>query len=358
MSSVVHGGMPAPYADGRDGRAAVIYRDAMTYRAADDRYQSMEYRRCGRSGIQLPLVSLGVWHNFGDARPADEIEATLTRAFDLGITHFDLANNYGPPYGSAETNVGKVLRGALAPYRDELILSTKAGWDMWPGPYGDGGSRKYLLASLDASLRRMGVDYVDIFYSHRYDHETPLEETMGALDTAVRQGKALYAGISSYPPDQTVEAAGILARLGTPLLIHQPPYSMVNRWIEHGLLDTFGRLEVGCIVFSPLAQGLLTDRYLEGIPEGSRASQPASSLDPAFVTDELRERVRSLDGIARGRGQSLAQMALAWTVRDPRVTSTLIGASSLEQLEQNVAILDALAFSDEELAAIEAVLAG
>ena len=230
-----------------------------------------------------------MWHNFGDARPADEIEATLTRAFDLGITHFDLANNYGPPYGSAETNVGKVLRGALAPYRDELILSTKAGWDMWPGPYGDGGSRKYLLASLDASLKRMGVEYVDIFYSHRYDHETPLEETMGALDTAVRQGKALYAGISSYPPDQTVEAAGILARLGTPLLIHQPPYSMFNRWIEHGLLDTFGRLEVGCIVFSPLAQGLLTDRYLEGIPEGSRASRPASSLDPAFVTDELRD---------------------------------------------------------------------
>ncbi len=358
MSSVVHGGMSAPYADGRDGRAAVIYRDAMTYRAADDRYQSMEYRRCGRSGIQLPLVSLGVWHNFGDARPADEIEAMLTRAFDLGITHFDLANNYGPPYGSAETNVGRVLRGPLAPYRDELILSTKAGWDMWPGPYGDGGSRKYLLASLDASLRRMGVEYVDIFYSHRYDHETPLEETMGALDTAVRQGKALYAGISSYPPDQTVEAAGILSRLGTPLLIHQPPYSMVNRWIEHGLLDTFSRLEVGCIVFSPLAQGLLTDRYLDGIPEGSRASRPASGLDPAFVTDELRERVRSLDEIARGRGQSLAQMALAWTVRDPRVTSTLIGASSLEQLEQNVAILDALAFSDEELAAIEAVLAG
>ncbi len=328
----------------------------MTHQAADERYETMVYRRCGRSGIQLPLVSLGVWHNFGDARPADEIEAMLTRAFDLGITHFDLANNYGPPFGSAETNVGKVLGGALAPYRDELILSTKAGWDMWPGPYGDGGSRKYLLASLDASLKRMGVEYVDIFYSHRYDHETPLEETMGALDTAVRQGKALYAGISSYPPDQTTEAAAILTRLGTPLLIHQPPYSMFNRWIEHGLLDTFGQLEVGCIVFSPLAQGLLTNRYLDGIPEGSRASRPASSLDPGFVTDELRERVRALDAIARQRGQTLAQMALAWTVRDPRVTSTLIGASSLEQLEQNVAILDNLDFSDEELGAIEGAL--
>jgi L-glyceraldehyde 3-phosphate reductase len=333
----------------------VIYRDGMTFRAADSRYDTMAYRRCGRSGISLPLVSLGVWHNFGDARPDDEIEAMLTRAFDLGITHFDLANNYGPPYGSAETNVGRVLRGALAPYRDELILSTKAGWDMWPGPYGDGGSRKYLLASLDASLGRMGVDYVDIFYSHRFDPDTPLEETMGALDTAVRQGKALYAGISSYPPEQTAEAAGILARMGTPLLIHQPPYSMFNRWIEHGLLDTFGQLEVGCIVFSPLAQGLLTDRYLDGIPAGSRASR-SESLDPAYVTDELRERVRALDAIARQRGQSLAQMALAWTVRDPRVTSTLIGASSLEQLEQNVATLDSLAFAEEELAAIDAVL--
>ena len=333
----------------------MLYRDAMTYRAADSRYDTMEYRRCGRSGITLPLVSLGVWHNFGDTRPADEIEAMLTRAFDLGITHFDLANNYGPPYGSAETNVGQVLRGALSPYRDELILSTKAGWDMWPGPYGDGGSRKYLLASLDASLARMGVDYVDIFYSHRFDPDTPLEETMGALDTAVRQGKALYVGISSYPPEQTVEAAGILAGMGTPLLIHQPPYSMFNRWIEHGLLDTFGRLEVGCIVFSPLAQGLLTDRYLKGIPEGSRASR-GDSLDPAFVTDALRERVRSLDAIARERGQSLAQMALAWTVRDPRVTSTLIGASSLDQLEQNVATLDTLGFTDEELAAIDAIL--
>jgi L-glyceraldehyde 3-phosphate reductase len=333
----------------------VIYVETMPHVAADSRYDTMQYRRCGRSGIVLPLVSLGVWHNFGDARPAPEIEAMLTRAFDLGITHFDLANNYGPPYGSAESNVGRVLRGALAPFRDELIISTKAGWDMWPGPYGDGGSRKYLLASLDASLGRLGLDYVDIFYSHRFDPDTPLEETMGALDAAVRQGKALYAGISSYPPDQTVEAAGILKQMGTPLLIHQPPYSMFNRWIEHGLLDTFGQLEVGCIVFSPLAQGLLTDRYLEGIPEGSRASR-ADSLDPAFVTDELRTRVRALDAIARARGQSLAQMALAWTVRDPRVTSTLIGASSLEQLEANVATLDGLGFTDDELAAIETAL--
>ena len=328
----------------------------MSYDPSEHRYDHMPYRRCGRSGITLPVVSLGVWQNFGDARPADEIEAMLTRAFDLGITHFDLANNYGPPYGSAETNVGKVLRGALAPYRDELILSTKAGYDMWPGPYGDGGSRKYLLSSLDASLKRMGVEYVDIFYSHRFDPETPLEETMGALDTAVRQGKALYAGISSYPPDQTAEAADILGRLGTPLLIHQPPYSMFNRWIEHGLLDTFGRLDVGCIVFSPLAQGLLTDRYLDGVPEGSRASQSATTLDPGYLTEETLDRVRALDRVAKGRGQSLAQMALAWTVRDPRVTSTLVGASSLEQLEQNVATIDALAFTDAELEEIDAIL--
>jgi L-glyceraldehyde 3-phosphate reductase len=327
----------------------------MTYLPSDERYDQMQYRRCGRSGITLPLVSLGVWQNFGDARPADEIEAMLTRAFDLGITHFDLANNYGPPYGSAEANVGKVLNGALAPYRDELILSTKAGYDMWPGPYGDGGSRKYMLASLDASLRRMGVEYVDIFYSHRFDPDTPLEETMGALDTAVRQGKALYVGISSYPPDQTAEAAEILDRLGTPLLIHQPPYSMFNRWIEHGLLETFGRLDIGCIVFSPLAQGLLTDRYLDGIPEGSRASQPGT-LDKGFLTEETLDRVRSLDAVARRRGQSLAQMALAWTVRDLRVTSTLIGASSLAQLEQNVATLDSLAFSSEELDEIDGIL--
>jgi L-glyceraldehyde 3-phosphate reductase len=328
----------------------------MPYDPSEDRYDRMPQRRCGRSGITLPVVSLGVWQNFGDARPDDEIEAMLTRAFDLGITHFDLANNYGPPYGSAETNVGKVLRGALAPYRDELILSTKAGYDMWPGPYGDGGSRKYMLASLDASLTRMGVDYVDIFYSHRFDPEPPLEETMGALDSAVRQGKALYVGISSYPPDQTAEAADILGRLGTPLLIHQPPYSMFNRWIEHGLLDTFGRLDVGCIVFSPLAQGLLTDRYLDGVPEGSRASQSGTTLDPGYLTEETLDRVRALDRMAQGRGQSLAQMALAWTVRDPRVTSTLVGASSLEQLEQNVATIDSLAFTDAELEEIDAIL--
>ncbi|HEY5097963.1 MAG TPA: L-glyceraldehyde 3-phosphate reductase [Acidimicrobiales bacterium] len=328
----------------------------MAYDPSEHRYDRMPQRRCGRSGITLPVVSLGVWQNFGDARPDDEIEAMLTRAFDLGITHFDLANNYGPPYGSAETNVGKVLRGALAPYRDELILSTKAGYDMWPGPYGDGGSRKYMLASLDASLKRMGVEYVDIFYSHRFDPETPLEETMGALDTAVRQGKALYVGISSYPPDQTAEAADILGRLGTPLLIHQPPYSMFNRWIEHGLLDTFGRLDVGCIVFSPLAQGLLTDRYLDGIPEGSRASQSDTTLDPGYLSEETLDRVRALDRVARGRGQSLAQMALAWTVRDPRVTSTLVGASSLEQLEQNVATIDSLAFTEAELEEIDAIL--
>jgi L-glyceraldehyde 3-phosphate reductase len=328
----------------------------MAYHPSEHRYDRMPQRRCGRSGITLPVVSLGVWQNFGDARPDDEIEAMLTRAFDLGITHFDLANNYGPPYGSAETNVGKVLRGALAPYRDELILSTKAGYDMWPGPYGDGGSRKYMLASLDASLKRMGVEYVDIFYSHRFDPETPLEENMGALDTAVRQGKALYVGISSYPPDQTAEAADILGRLGTPLLIHQPPYSMFNRWIEHGLLDTFGRLDVGCIVFSPLAQGLLTDRYLDGIPEGSRASQSDTTLDPGYLSEETLDRVRALDRVARGRGQSLAQMALAWTVRDPRVTSTLVGASSLEQLEQNVATIDSLAFTEAELEEIDAIL--
>jgi L-glyceraldehyde 3-phosphate reductase len=279
----------------------------------------------------------------------------LTRAFDLGVTHFDLANNYGPPYGAAETSAGRVLAGSLAPYRDELIISTKAGYDMWAGPYGDGGSRKYLLASLAASLGRLGLDYVDIFYSHRFDPETPLEETMGALDTAVRQGKALYAGISSYPPEQTDTAAGILAELGTPLLIHQPPYSMFNRWIEHGLLDTFGHLEVGCIVFSPLAQGLLTDRYLDGVPAGSRASQPGT-LDRAMLDEQVLDRVRALNDLARERGQSMAQMALAWTLRDPRVTSTLIGASSLEQLEQNVATIDSLEFSSDELEAIDAIL--
>jgi L-glyceraldehyde 3-phosphate reductase len=315
----------------------------------------MEYRRCGRSGLKLPLISLGLWQNFGDARPAAEISAMLTRAFDLGITHFDLANNYGPAYGSAESNFGQVISRELAPYRDELIISTKAGYDMWPGPYGDGGSRKYLLASLDASLRRMNLEYVDIFYVHRFDPETPLEETMGALDTAVRSGKARYVGISSYPPEQTMEAAAILSRLGTPLLIHQPSYSMFNRWIEQGLLDTIGELGLGCIVFSPLAQGLLTDRYLEGVPVGSRASRPGS-LDPGWINEQTVAKVHALDAVAQGRGQTLAQMALAWTLRDPRVTSTLIGASSVAQLEQNVATIDNLEFSSGDLEQIEELL--
>jgi L-glyceraldehyde 3-phosphate reductase len=327
----------------------------MTYEAAEQRYERMEYRRCGRSGLKLPLVSLGLWQNFGDARSPGDIDTMLTRAFDLGITHFDLANNYGPPYGSAESNFGKVINGSLAPYRDELVISTKAGYDMWPGPYGDGGSRKYMLASLDASLKRMGLDYVDIFYSHRFDPETPMEETMGALDTAVRQGKTRYVGISSYPPEHTAHAATILAQLGTPLLIHQPSYSLFNRWSEYGLFDTLGELGVGCIVFSPLAQGLLTDRYLEGVPDGSRASQPGT-LDRGQLSEENLEKIRSLNEIARGRGQSLAQMALAWTLRDTRVTSTLVGASSLAQLEQNVATITTLHFSPEELAEIDGVL--
>jgi len=333
----------------------LLYVGGVPYRAAPDRYDAMPYRRCGRSGLKLPVVSLGLWQNFGDARPTDEVEAMLTRAFDLGVTHFDLANNYGPAYGAAEVSAGRVLGGSLAAHRDELVISTKAGYDMWPGPYGDGGSRKYMLASLDASLGRLGLDYVDIFYSHRFDPETPLEETMGALDSAVRQGKALYAGISSYPPQQTEAAADILAGLGTPLLIHQPPYSMFNRWIEHGLLDTFGELEVGCIVFSPLSQGLLTDRYLDGIPAGSRASAPGT-LDPSHLDEQVLDRVRSLNDLAQGRGQTMAQMALAWTMRDPRVTSTLIGASSLEQLEQNVATVESLEFSTDELAEIDAIL--
>jgi len=324
----------------------------VSYIAAENRYERIDYRRCGRSGLKLPLVSLGLWQNFGSARPFHEINDMLTRAFDLGITHFDLANNYGPPYGAAESNAGKVFSGDLAPYRDELVISTKAGYDMWPGPYGEWGSRKYLLASLEASLRRMQLEYVDIFYSHRFDPETPLEETMGALDTAVRQGKARYVGISSYSPARTVEAAGILAEYGTPLLIHQPSYSMFNRWIEHGLLDTLEGLGVGCIVFSPLAQGLLTDRYLGGVPAGSRASQ-AGSLDRAWLSEETLTKVRGLDEIAKHRGQTLAQMALAWSLRDPRVTSTLIGASSLAQLEQNVASADALGFSPEELQEID-----
>ena len=312
----------------------------------------MTYNRCGRSGLQLPAVSLGLWHNFGHDRPLDTIRAIARRAFDLGITHFDLANNYGPPYGSAEENFGRLLRDDFAPYRDELVVSTKAGYDMWPGPYGEWGSRKYLLASLDQSLERLGLEYVDIFYSHRFDPDTPLEETMGALDTAVRQGKALYVGISSYSAEKTAEAAAILRDLGTPLLIHQPSYSMLNRWIEHGLLDTLGELGVGCITFSPLAQGMLTDRYLDGIPEGSRASRP-SSLSPDLLTDETLAKIRALNDIAARRGQTLAQMALAWTLRDPRVTSTLVGASSVAQLEANVGALDNLEFTDEELAEID-----
>ncbi|TQN41979.1 L-glyceraldehyde 3-phosphate reductase [Blastococcus colisei] len=326
----------------------------MAYSASHDRYDTMTYRRTGKSGLDLSAISLGLWHNFGDDMPFDRQRDILRRAFDLGITHFDLANNYGPPYGSAETNFGRHLADDFGPYRDELVISTKAGYDMWPGPYGQGGgSRKYLTASLDQSLRRMRLDYVDIFYSHRPDPTTPLEETMGALDNAVRSGKALYAGISSYSPQDTAKAAAILADLGTPLLIHQPSYSMLNRWIEtEGLLDTLEQVGAGCIAFSPLAQGMLTAKYLDGVPEGSRASQ-GKSLSTDLLTDEALGRIRTLDGIADGRGQSLAQMALAWALRDPRMTTVLIGASSVGQLEQNVAALDNLAFDDDELRAID-----
>jgi L-glyceraldehyde 3-phosphate reductase len=324
----------------------------MGYTAADDRYDSMTYRRCGRSGLQLPAVSLGLWQNFGADRPLETSRAILRRAFDRGVTHIDLANNYGPPYGSAEETFGKVLASDLAPYRDELVISTKAGYDMWPGPYGIGGSRKYLLTSLDRSLQRMGLDHVDIFYSHRVDPDTPLEETMGALDSAVRQGKALYVGISSYSPERTAEAAAILRDLGTPLLIHQPSYSMLNRWIEHGLLDVLGESGSGCIVFSPLAQGLLTDRYLHGIPDDSRGAR-RGSLRPEYLSDENIERARALNDIAAQRGQTLAQLAIAWVLRDPRVTSALIGASSVEQLDANLAALADLELSDDELAEID-----
>jgi L-glyceraldehyde 3-phosphate reductase len=325
----------------------------MTYVAAGNRYdEKMPYRRCGRSGLKLPAVSLGLWHNFGDDRPIDGQRAILRRAFDLGVTHFDLANNYGPPYGSAEINFGRLFREDFRPYRDELIVSTKAGYDMWPGPYGEWGSRKYLLASLDQSLQRMGLDYVDIFYSHRLDPDTPLEETLGALDTAVRQGKALYAGISSYSGPRTEEAARILGELGTPLLIHQPSYSLLNRWIEEDLLDVLGQEGVGCIVFSPLAQGMLTNRYLDGIPEDSRVAT-GGALSEDMLTDEALEHVRALNGIARERGQTLAQMAIAWTLRDPRVTSSLIGASSVKQLEDSLGAIDNLDFSDDELATID-----
>ena len=312
----------------------------------------MPYRRCGRSGIQLPVVSLGFWHNFGDDKPIERQRAIMRTAFDLGITHFDLANNYGPPFGSAEINVGRILREDFSHLRDELIISSKAGWDMWPGPYGDLGSRKYLLASLDQSLARLGLDYVDIFYHHRPDPDTPLEESMGALHSAVQQGKALYVGISSYSPSRTLEAARILAEMGTPLLIHQPSYSMLNRWIESGLLEALEEVGAGAITFSPLAQGMLTDRYVEGVPAGSRATE-GKSLFAAHLSDENLDRIRGLAEIAASRGQSLAQMAVAWTLRDPRVTSTLLGASSAEQLRETAAAVQNLSFSDAELQAID-----
>jgi L-glyceraldehyde 3-phosphate reductase len=312
----------------------------------------MPYRRVGASGLQLPAISLGLWQNFGDDRPLANSRAILRRAFDLGITHFDLANNYGPPYGAAECNFGRIFAEDFRPYRDELVISTKAGYDQWPGPYGEWGSRKYLLASLDQSLQRMGLDHVDIFYSHRVDPETPLHETMGALDTAVKQGKALYVGISSYGPERTIEAVEILTSLGTPLLIHQPSYSLLNRWIETELLDVLHDRGVGAIVFSPLGQGLLTDRYLNGVPENSRV-RIGEAFSENLITDENIARVRSLNEIAVRRGQSLAQLAIAWSLRDPRVTSALIGASSVEQLEQNVASIENLHFTDEDLAEID-----
>jgi L-glyceraldehyde 3-phosphate reductase len=318
----------------------------------ESRYERMPYRRCGRSGLKLPAITLGLWQNFGDDRPLANSRAMLRRAFDLGITHFDLANNYGPPYGSAEINFGRIFSEDLTLYRDEIVISTKAGYDMWDGPYGEWGSRKYVLASLEQSLKRMRLDYVDIFYSHRLDPETPLEETMGALDTAVRQGKARYVGISSYGPRKTEEAAEILGELGTPLVIHQPSYSMLNRWIEEELLDVLGREGVGAIVFSPLAQGMLTNRYLEGIPEGSRV-RAGNYFSEDMLTEDNLDRVRGLNELAEKRGQSLAQMAIAWVLRDQRVSSALLGASSVAQLEQNVAALDNLEFEPDELAAID-----
>jgi L-glyceraldehyde 3-phosphate reductase len=324
----------------------------MTYAPAADRYDAMAYRRSGRSGLQLPEISLGLWNNFGDNANLETQRAILRRAFDLGVTHFDLANNYGPPPGAAEANFGRILNEDFRPYRDELIISTKAGYDMWPGPYGEWGSRKYLLASLDQSLQRMGLDYVDIFYSHRFDPDTPLEETLGAVDTAVRQGKALYAGISSYSGPRTSEAVRIFEELGTPLLIHQPSYSLLNRWIEEDLLDVLGEEGVGCIVFSPLGQGMLTTKYLDGVPENSRAAE-GTFLKTDFLSDENLNRVRALNEIAQGRGQTLAQMAIAWVLRDPRITSALIGARTVEQLEDSLGARDNLDFSDEELAQID-----
>jgi L-glyceraldehyde 3-phosphate reductase len=324
----------------------------MSYQAASDRYDHVDYRFTGRSGLQLPPLSLGLWQNFGDDRPEETQRAILRRAFDRGVTHFDLANNYGPPYGRAEENFGRWMREDFAPYRDELVVSTKAGWDMWPGPYGQGGgSRKYMLASLDQSLARMGLEYVDIFYSHRFDPDTPLEETIGALDTAVRSGRALYAGISSYSGAKTKEAATIARELGTPLLIHQPSYSMLNRWIEQDLLDELEEQGMGCIVFTALAQGLLTDRYLDGVPEDSRAARSDSTI--AGLDDDVLERVRALNEIAQRRGQKLAQLALQWALRDRRVTSAVIGASSVEQLDTNLDALDGPPLTDDDLAEID-----
>lgn len=330
----------------------------MAYQAAKERYDGIQYRRTGRWGLKLPAVSLGLWHNFGGVDSLETARALIHRSFDLGITHFDLANNYGPPPGSAEENFGRILAQDLRAYRDELIISSKAGYHMWAGPYGDWGSRKYLIASLDQSLKRMGLEYVDIFYSHRMDPNTPLEETLGALDYLVRQGKALYVGISNYSAEKTREAAQILRQLGTPCLIHQPRYHMFDRWIEPDLLRVLGEEGIGCIVFSPLAQGLLTDRYLRDIPEGSRASKAHSFLRPAHITDDKLAKVRKLNDLALARGQSLAQMAVAWVLRHPGMTSALIGASSVQQVEDNVAALNNLSFSDEELARIEGILAG
>jgi L-glyceraldehyde 3-phosphate reductase len=330
----------------------------MTYFPLQTRYDSMSYNRCGRSGLKLPAISLGLWHNFGGVDVLENCRAMLRRAFDLGITHFDLANNYGPPYGSAEETFGQLFHQDFQPYRDELIISSKAGWDMWPGPYGDFGSRKYLVASLDQSLKRMGLEYVDIFYHHRPDPETPLEETMGALDTIVRSGKALYAGISMYPPDLTLQAAKILRQMGTPCLIHQPNYSLFDRWVEGGLLDVLTEEGIGCIVFSPLDQGVLTNRYLKGIPKDSRAGKPDTYLEPEDITEGKLTMVRQLNELAQKRGQSMAQMALAWVLRQPAVTSALIGASRVSQVEDSVATLNRLDFSQAELSSIEKILAG
>src|SRR5579872_3549947 len=329
----------------------------MTYTPLISRYDTMQYRRCGNSGLLLPAISLGLWHNFGGIDPLENSRAILRRAFDLGITHFDLANNYGPPPGSAEENFGRILHEDFSAHRDELIISTKAGWQMWPGPYGDWGSRKYLLASLDQSLRRMKLNYVDIFYSHRPDPQTPIEETMAALDHAVRSGKALYAGISSYNAQQTSTAANALRRMGTPCLIHQPKYSMLDRNVESGLLDALGKEGIGCIAFCPLAQGLLTDRYLTGIPTDSRAGKPDTFLKKNDVTENALAKVRALGQLAKSRGQSIAQLALAWVLRDPRMTSALIGASRVEQIDQNVSALANLKFSADELAQIDSILA-